>query len=83
MLDSPQRDAMESLQRLFDPLVQVPVPLRLVRRLIERPPTRLHDALFKLSYAGYVARIERVTPLDVLRTGISSHRRFVTRDRGG
>lgn len=82
VLDSRERDAMESLQRLFDILVQVPVPLRLVRRLLGLPPTRIHDALFKLSYARYVSRIERVTPLDVLRTGLSSHRHFVTRNRG-
>ncbi len=81
VLDSNERSAMESLQRLFDFLVQVPVPLRLVRTLLRVPPTPLHDALFKLSYAGYVSRIERVTLLDVLRTGLSSHRRFVTRKR--
>jgi len=83
VLSSRDRGAMESLQRLFDILVQVPVPLRLVRRLLRFPPTLFHDALFKLSYARYVSRIERVTPLDVLRTGLSSHRRFVSRDRGG
>ncbi len=82
VLDSRERGAMESLQRLFDLLVQVPVPLRLVRALLGLAPTPLHDALFKLSYASYLLRIERVSLLDVLRTGLSSHRRIVTRDRG-
>jgi len=83
LLDTRERGAMESLQRLFDILVQVPFPLRLVRAFLAVPPTPLHDALFKLSYAAYVLKIEQVTLRDVLRIGLSSHRRFVTRDRDG
>jgi radical SAM superfamily enzyme YgiQ (UPF0313 family) len=82
LFDSRERGAMESLQRLFDIFVQVPIPLRLVRGLLGVPPTLLHDAVFRLSYARYVRAIEQVTALDVLRTGLSSYRRFVSRDRG-
>jgi anaerobic magnesium-protoporphyrin IX monomethyl ester cyclase len=83
LLDSRERGAMESLQRLFDVFVQLPVPLRLVRAVLGVSPGPLHDVLFKLSYARYVRTIERVSLLDMLRTGLSSHRRFVSRDRGG
>jgi radical SAM superfamily enzyme YgiQ (UPF0313 family) len=82
LLDSRERGAMESLQRLFDFLVQVPVPLRAARALLGFSPTPLHDVLFKLSYARYVLTIERVGLWEVLRAGLSSHRRFVSRDRG-
>jgi radical SAM superfamily enzyme YgiQ (UPF0313 family) len=81
LLNASTRDAMESLQRLFDLFVQIPIPLWAVRAILRCPPTPLHDVLFKLSYAGYVHRIERVSLLEVLRTGLSSHRHFVSRER--
>ncbi|MBW2256547.1 MAG: MBL fold metallo-hydrolase [Deltaproteobacteria bacterium] len=83
LLNTAERPAMESLQRLFDLFVRVPLPLLAVRAILRSPPTRLHDFLFKLSYAGYVRKIEGVGVLEVLRTGLSSHRRMVNRKSPG
>ena len=78
-LASPHRAALESLQRLFHMLVKAPLPLFLVRRLLSRGPTALHDWGFKLSYASYLRSIEKMPLTDLLRAGLSTHDSFVNR----
>ncbi len=78
-LRGPDRRCLESLQRLFHVLVKAPVPLRLVRRLLSRGPTALHDLGFKLSYASYLRSIEGMPLTDLLRAGFSAHHSFVSR----
>lgn len=79
LLLNPDKRALESLQRLFDLLVRVPLPLSMVRRLLATGPSALHDLLFKASYAGYLRGVERFTLSDLLRAGLASHRQFVNR----
>ena len=78
-LAGPHQPALESLQRLFHFLVKVPLPLPLVRRLLSRGPTALHDWGFKLSYAAYLRTIEGMPLTDLLRAGLTAHDTFVTR----
>jgi anaerobic magnesium-protoporphyrin IX monomethyl ester cyclase len=81
LLSNPDRQGLEGLQRLFDLLVRVPLPLAVVRRLAALGPSLLHDLLFKASYAGYLRGIERFTLGDLIRAGLVSHGQLVNRHR--
>ena len=75
-LSEPHRGQILRLQRIFDFLVQVKIPMGIIRRMLSIGPDALYDAAFKISYARYLRRIERLDLMDLVRIGMSAHNRF-------